>query len=114
MLLSKEQRSGLFVLERRLISTPQLHIEIGGAPLLPALSMINNKNTTVVVVDPIVQRLTKPLVTALETDQFCQIPSIIKSIPDYDEVSLQCSPLISMYDIMQQEQFRYLTEITKL
>jgi len=97
MLIHLERGHGAFryTLERNRIHTPRLHIEIGGAPLLPALGMAQNRNTTVVVVDPIANRLTKPLVSALEMERFDEIPTIIRSISEYDEVPKDAEPLIA-------------------
>jgi hypothetical protein len=86
--------SRMHVLEKKYILTPQLNIEIGGAPLLPALSMINNRKSTVAVVDPIVRHITGPLIGAMENDQFDRIPSIIRGIPDYDEVPFHANKII--------------------
>lgn len=105
MLLHLERGRGNFsyTLERNRIQTPRLHIEIGGAPLLPALATAQNRNTTVVVVDPIANRLTKPLVEALESGQFDAIPSIIRTISEYDEVPKDAESLIA-------ETYRYYWE----
>lgn len=97
MLLHLERGRGQFdyTLERNRIKTPRLHIEIGGAPLLPALATAQNRNTTVVVVDPIAKRLTEPLVEALEMGRFGEIPTIIRSISEYDEVPVDTEQLIA-------------------
>lgn len=97
MLIHLERGHGDFryTLERNRIHTPRLHIEIGGAPLLPALATAQNRNTTVVVVDPIANRLTKPLVAALEMERFDEIPAILHSISEYDEIPKETEALIS-------------------
>lgn len=92
--LERSLGNGGYILERNRIKTPKLHIEIGGAPLIPALSTAQNRDATIVIVDPIAMRLTNVLVDALELGQFDQIPNILRGIQEYDEIPESTEDLI--------------------